>query len=360
MFRSISALKGVLMLLLVVAFATAACGSDTVDEAAPAESTDDAAAESDTDADTETTDEEEVELTQEGETIDTVDRSAIAVTNPNTGEVSDELIPQDGSYAVYVEHIRTLNDCDWLGLMAQYPDDAEIHLSDGAVIIGREAIGELFAGFVLPPEEGGLCGLNFVEQHLYEAGGSQNVHWEADADFLFKPYNGSDAYVSNGFYMDAMVTTFEGTDLLILEDADPVTNPNTGEVSDTLVPQDGSYEVYAEHIRVLNDCDWLGLMAQYPNDAEIHLSGGTVVAGREAIGELFAGFVLPPEEGGLCGLTFVEQHLFEAGGSQNVHWEATADFLAEPYNGSDAYVSNGIYMDAMVTTFEGTDLVMAE
>ena len=41
-------------------------------------------------------------------------------------------------------------------------------------------------------------------------------------------------------------------------------------------------------------------------------------------------------------------------------WVAEADFLAEPYRGSDAYVTDGQYMAAMVSTFEGTDLVMAE
>lgn len=143
------------------------------------------------------------------------------------------------------------------------------------------------------------------------------------------------------------------------EPADPVENPNTGEVSDTLIPQDGSLAVYEEHIRVLNDCDWLGLMAQYPNDAEIHLPGGTVVKGRQAIGDLFAGFVLEPADGGLCGITFTEESRFEVGNTQNVQWVAEADFLAEPYRGSDAYVSDGQYMAAMVSTFDGAELAMA-
>ena len=143
------------------------------------------------------------------------------------------------------------------------------------------------------------------------------------------------------------------------EPADPVENPNTGEVSDTLVPQDGALAVYEEHIRVLNDCDWLGLMAQYPNDAEIHLPEGTVVKGRQAIGELFAGFVLDPADGGLCGITFTEESRFEVGNTENVQWVAEADFLAEPYRGSDAYVSDGQYMAAMVSTFDGAELVMA-
>jgi hypothetical protein len=143
------------------------------------------------------------------------------------------------------------------------------------------------------------------------------------------------------------------------EPTTPVENPNTGEVSDMLVPQASSYDAYVEHIRALNDCDWLALMAQYPDHAEVHLDHGNVVRGRQAIGELFAGFVLPVEEGGLCGITFTEESRFEVAGAQNVQWVAEADFLAEPYRGSDAYVSEGQYMDAMVSTFRGSDLVMA-
>src|SRR3990172_6852490 len=144
------------------------------------------------------------------------------------------------------------------------------------------------------------------------------------------------------------------------EPAAAVTNPNTQEVSDTLIPQANAYEVYAEHIRALNACDWVAILAQYPDDAEIHLSGGLVVKGREAIGELFAGFVLPAAEGGLCGITFTQESRFEVGNTENVQWVAEADFLAEPYRGSDGYVTDGRFIAAMVSPFEGTDLVMAE
>ncbi len=146
---------------------------------------------------------------------DSVDTSAISVTNSNTGEVSDELVPQANAYEVYAEHIRVLNDCNWVGLMAQYPDNAEIHLSGGTVVAGRQAIGDLFAGFVSSLEDGGLCGLNFVEESRLEVGGTENVQWVADADFLAEPYRGSDAYVSDGRYMVAMVTTFDGADLVM-------------------------------------------------------------------------------------------------------------------------------------------------
>ena len=50
----------------------------------------------------------------------------------------------------------------------------------------------------------------------------------------------------------------------------------------------------------------------------------------------------------------------EAGTTENVQWVAEAGFLAEPYRGPDADVPDGRYMAAMVSTFEGTDLVMAE
>jgi hypothetical protein len=101
-------------------------------------------------------------------------------------------------------------------------------------------------------------------------------------------------------------------------------------------------------------------MAQYPDTAEIHLSGGHVLKGREAIGALFAGLLLPAADGGLCGITFTEESRFEVGTTENVQWVAEADFLAEPYRGSDAYVTDGRYLAATVSTFEGTDLVLAE
>lgn len=141
------------------------------------------------------------------------DASATPVTHPGTGEVSDRLVPQDGPYAVYVEHIRALNEDDWLGLMAQYPDNAEIHMSNGAVARGREAIGEMFAGAVQSHEKGGIKGLVFTGQSEMTVGGTLVVQWEADADWLAEPYKGSDAYVSDGRYMVAMVSTFDGEDL---------------------------------------------------------------------------------------------------------------------------------------------------
>ena len=160
----------------------------------------------------------------------------------------------------------------------------------------------------------------------------------------------------------AMAMAISASSFAVAQDgeaADPAENPNTGEVSDTLIPQDGALAVYQEHVRALNACEWGALLAQYPNDAEIHLPEGTVVKGRQAIGELFAGFVLPVEEGGLCGITFSEESRFEVGGTEAVQWIAEADFLAEPYRGSDAYISDGQYMAAMVSTFDGAELVMA-
>ncbi len=43
-----------------------------------------------------------------------------------------------------------------------------------------------------------------------------------------------------------------------------------------------------------------------------------------------------------------------------MQWVAEADFLAERYRGSDAYISDGQSMAAMVSTFDGAELVMAD
>ena len=44
------------------------------------------------------------------------------------------------------------------------------------------------------------------------------------------------------------------------------------------------------------------------------------------------------------------------GGTVNVKWTATADFLAEPYVGADAYVTKDGLMHAQVSTFDGSKL----
>jgi hypothetical protein len=114
--------------------------------------------------------------------------------------------------------------------------------------------------------------------------------------------------------------------------------------------------VVDEHLDAINKCDWQRVMAQYPPEVQFFLPGGQVVKGREAVGELFRSFFRPVKEGGLCGLKFETEHSFPVGGTINVQWRGTADFLAEPYRGADAYVTRDGLMYAQVTTFDGAQL----
>lgn len=124
-----------------------------------------------------------------------------------------ELVRQDTPQAVVDEHLVALNECDWDRLMAQYPDEVEFHLVDGVLIKGREAVGELFAGFCKSHEDGGLKGLTFTTISSFAVDGTINVKWSADADFLAEPHIGSDAYVTKDGLMYAQVTTFDGAKL---------------------------------------------------------------------------------------------------------------------------------------------------
>jgi ketosteroid isomerase-like protein len=53
-----------------------------------------------------------------------------------------ELKKQPTPQAVLDEHFAALNACDWDRLLAQYPEDAQIHLANGMIIKGapRSAI----------------------------------------------------------------------------------------------------------------------------------------------------------------------------------------------------------------------------
>lgn len=128
-----------------------------------------------------------------------------------------ELVTQGSPQAVVDEHLDALNQCDWERLMAQYPDEVEFHLVDGVLVKGREAVGDLFAGFCKSREEGGLKGLTFTTISSQTVDGTINVQWSADADFLAEPHIGSDAYVTKDGLMYAQVTTFDGGKLKFKE-----------------------------------------------------------------------------------------------------------------------------------------------
>ena len=125
-----------------------------------------------------------------------------------------------------------------------------------------------------------------------------------------------------------------------------------------LKKQPTAQAVLDEHLAALNKCDWNRLLAQYPDDAQINLPGGQIVKGRAAIGTLFAGFCKDAKDGGLKGIHFAVEHSTKIGNTFATQWVATAPFLAEPYRGSDAYITHDGYMQAMVTTFDGHALKM--
>jgi hypothetical protein len=135
-----------------------------------------------------------------------------------------------------------------------------------------------------------------------------------------------------------------------------VTNPVTGEVAVGLVRERTPDAVLAQHMKALNSCDWKGLMQQYPDSYELR-DVGALIKGRTEAAAAFAGFVSKgPADGGLCGITFTEVSRQTTGGTIAVIWEANAPFLAEPYRGSDAYITNDGLMVSMVSSFNGADL----
>ncbi len=127
------------------------------------------------------------------------------------------LVPQPSPQQVVDEHLDALNKCDWSRLMAQYPPEVLIVVADGAAFRGREAVGDLFAGFCKTKAEGDLRGLQFKTLSVFTVEGTLNVIWEADADFLAEPYKGADAYVTKDGFMYAQVTTFDGSKLKFKE-----------------------------------------------------------------------------------------------------------------------------------------------
>lgn len=123
-----------------------------------------------------------------------------------------------------------------------------------------------------------------------------------------------------------------------------------------LAPLNTAQAVVDEHLDALNKCDWDRLMAQYPDDVHFILPGGVWIEGRKDIGNVFAGFCTPREDGGFLGATFIVEYSNPVGDTVNVSWRVEADWLAEPYKGADAYVTKDGLMQAQVTTFDPADM----
>ncbi len=153
--------------------------------------------------------------TPPGWTANSEKYTAATVENPyNPTEVSDRLVRERTPDAVLAQHLAALNACDWVGLMQQYPDSYELRLPGGVIVIGRTEAAATFGGFVLPPSDGGLCGITFSELSRQVTGGTIAVTWEANAPFLAAPYRGADAYITHDGLMVSMVSTFDGAELV--------------------------------------------------------------------------------------------------------------------------------------------------
>jgi hypothetical protein len=132
------------------------------------------------------------------------------------GQVKMPNIKQQASpQAVLDEHLDALNKCDWERLIAQYPDDAQINLPNGAIVKGRPAIADLFSGFCKEPKDGGFKGIHFEVENSIPIGEIFVAQWVASAPFLTEVYKGSDAYITHDGLMQAMVSTFNSEDLKI-------------------------------------------------------------------------------------------------------------------------------------------------
>jgi hypothetical protein len=110
-------------------------------------------------------------------------------------------------------HIAALRACDADALVAGYTADAKLFFPDGTVVQGRSALQELYDGFVKPPAEGGLCGLDARPVDRFTRGRTTFVKFEVTAPFLAEPYFSTDAYVFKGRKIVSEVSTFDSTKL---------------------------------------------------------------------------------------------------------------------------------------------------
>jgi hypothetical protein len=111
------------------------------------------------------------------------------------------------------KHIQALSDCDADALVAGYTNDATLFFPDGVIVEGRTALQELYDGFVKPPAEDGLCGLEAKPVKSWTRGRTTFVKFKVTAPFLAEPYFSTDGYVFKGKKIAAEISTFDASKL---------------------------------------------------------------------------------------------------------------------------------------------------
>lgn len=113
---------------------------------------------------------------------------------------------------VFENHFRQLNNCSVSGLKRERTADTQLFFGP-TVVRGEQQVDDVFSGFCQSRSKGGLAGLQFTEQKAFIVGNVISVQWIADAPFLKEPYPGSDAYVTCGYKMLTIVSSFDSTEL---------------------------------------------------------------------------------------------------------------------------------------------------
>lgn len=114
-------------------------------------------------------------------------------------------------------------------------------------------------------------------------------------------------------------------------------------------------KVFENHFVQLNKCDIQGLKNERTSDTQLFF-GPTRITGEVNVDKVFSNFCRTVDQGGIKGLMFKEKSSFFVGNVACVSWVADAPFLSEPYHGSDAYVTCGNKLLAIVSSFDGTEL----
>ena len=113
--------------------------------------------------------------------------------------------------------------------------------------------------------------------------------------------------------------------------------------------------VFENHFLQLNRCSVAGLKKERTPQTQLFF-GATNIKGEKEVDTVFSNFCRTRRNGGLRGLFFTEEKAFIVGNVISVQWVAQAPFLAEPYRGSDAYVTCGEKMLTIVSTFDESEL----
>lgn len=126
---------------------------------------------------------------------------------------ADRVYKERRVWRVVMEHFNAINVCSVRRLMAQHPPSVTFFGARGSVLRGRKEVEAMYRGLCVDHRDGGLAPVRFEVLESHRLGTTLYARWRFTSPALSRPYDGADAYGTEGDKLVRVVSTFDDKEL---------------------------------------------------------------------------------------------------------------------------------------------------